>query len=333
MDVAPRSGPTGVWRSRHEIAEPEEFSNAVAGATLRADFLGARRTAARIERFMGGDWSLDFFEAGVTARISGPLVPGWTSLCLPFRASGSRWYGEVAEDGWLLCNPPGVAIEGTITPGFCGVSVAVPREVWEDCWSAAQGPGRSSAGFQVIRLPAPTRARILRELREVHRCLDLPSDRCRDCATPARLGAALARELVTLAGENAAATPSPRDSTRNRYRLARRAEAWMRDHLAEHPGIPELCRALGTSRRELEYAFRSAFAQSPRAFLESLRLNAVRTALVRAAPGTTVSDIALEHGFSHFGRFAARFKEMFGESPSAFTRPSRFAGSARDTFL
>jgi len=320
MDVAPRSDRAGVWRSLHEIVEPEQFSDAVAGATLRADFLGARRMAARIERFVGADWSLDFFEAGVAARISGPLMPGWAAVCLPFRAGGSRWYGETAEDGRLLCNPPGVPIEGAITPEFSGLAVAVPQQVWEDCWAAGRGRGAGLREFRAIRLSPESRRRILAELRTVHRCLSAPAGRCLECATPAHLGASLARELVALAGDNADDSAPPRDSTRNRYRLARRAEAWMRDHLAESPDVPEICRALGTSRRELEYAFRCAFAQSPRDFLESLRLNAVHSALRRSPPGTTVSAIAVEHGFHHFGRFAERFKRRFGESPSNITR-------------
>lgn len=320
MDAALRSARAGVWKSLHEIAEPEQFSDAVAGATLRADFLSARRMAARIERCVAADWALDFFEAGVAARISGPLMPGWASLCLPLRAGGSRWYGELAEDGQLLCNPPDVPIEGAITPGFAGLSVAVPRQVWEDCWAVGRGRGAGRREFRAIRLPPESRRRILAELRTVQRCLSAPEGRCLECATPARLGASLARELITLAGENADDSTPPRDSTRNRYRLARRAEAWMRDHLADHAGVPDLCRALGTSRRELEYAFRCAFAQSPRAFLESLRLNAVRHALRRSPPGATVSAIAIEHGFHHFGRFAERFKRRFGETPSSVRR-------------
>ena len=314
--------PRGVWHSLHEIAEPEEFSSAVAGATLRADFLGARAKAAKIERFLGSDWAMDFFEAGVKARVSGPLVPGWTSLCLVLRACGSRWYGAQADDGWLLCNPPGVPIEGTIAPGFRGVSFAVPRNVWAECLHEGRTPDDGDRGFHAMRLPQEELAIILRELAETHRCLSLPRGNCVVCRAPARMGSRLARKVATIAGAHGNPDNPLPESARNRFRLARRAEEWMRAHVAESPAIPALCSELGTSRRELEYAFRSAFDQSPHAYLEAMRLNAARNALRTAQPGATVSHIAFAHGFHHLGRFAARFKALFGESPSAVL-PSR----------
>ena len=314
---AERRRPRGFWHSLHEIAEPEEFSSAVAGATLRADFLGARVAAARIERFFGSDWAMDFFESGLKARVSGPLVPGWTSLCLILKACGSRWYGAEANDGWLLCNPPGIPIEGTISPGFRGVSFAVPQEVWAECRHDGQTPSDDRSGFHAVRLPRESLALILRELGETRRCLSLPREACLACRAPAAMGSRLAREVATLACRVAVPAAPPRDSARNRFRLARRAELWMRANAPDNPGIPALCRELGTSRRELEYAFRSAFDQSPRAHMESLRLNAARAALRAAPPGASVSAIAVACGFHHLGRFSVRFKSLFGESPSA----------------
>jgi AraC-like DNA-binding protein len=47
------------------------------------------------------------------------------------------------------------------------------------------------------------------------------------------------------------------------------------------------------------------------------RLHRVRSALQTAEPETTVTAIAVEFGFWHFGRFAAAYRKLFGESPSA----------------
>ena len=327
MPVASRSGPAGVWRSVHEIADPEQFGEAVAGASLRAEFLGGSGLAARIERFIGTDWAMDFFESGIKARVCGPLLSGWASFCLILRAGESRWYGIAAEDGWLLCNPPGTPIDGTITPGFRGVSIAVPQAVWSSCLS--QSRDRESQSFSVVRLPRGTAPRLLRDLQELHRCLSLRTEQCGECQTPARLGANLARRVAQIACEASDAAPPPKHSTRNRFRLARRAESWMRDHLAENPDIPALCCALGTSRRELEYAFHSAFGQSPRAYLESIRLNAVRTALHSTSATVPVSAIAMGYGFHHLGRFSTRFKSFFGENPSRVCRRDDASRSRR----
>jgi AraC family ethanolamine operon transcriptional activator len=54
----------------------------------------------------------------------------------------------------------------------------------------------------------------------------------------------------------------------------------------------------------------------PATYLRRLRLNGVHRALRRKNGGSiTVTDVALEFGFWHLGRFAEQYKELFGESP------------------
>jgi AraC-like DNA-binding protein len=57
---------------------------------------------------------------------------------------------------------------------------------------------------------------------------------------------------------------------------------------------------------------------SPKQFLLLRRMNMVRRALERAAPGeTTVTEIATRFGFWELGRFAGAFRTWFGETPRA----------------
>jgi AraC-like DNA-binding protein len=62
---------------------------------------------------------------------------------------------------------------------------------------------------------------------------------------------------------------------------------------------------------------------TPHAFFLRRRLNAARNVLLREDPaGRRVTDVATELGFSELGRFAVRYREMFGESPSETLRRS-----------
>jgi transcriptional regulator GlxA family with amidase domain len=148
--------------------------------------------------------------------------------------------------------------------------------------------------------------------------------RLRGAATSSRLSILAAREassfatqMAIIAWELSATGAAPRDSVRNRARLARRAEGWMRDHLAEPITIPDICLAMRVSRRELEYAFRNEFDESPRSCLEALRLNSIRRALQTDDDHTKpLGRIAVDHGMTHLGRFAARYRTMYGEAPS-----------------
>jgi AraC family ethanolamine operon transcriptional activator len=108
----------------------------------------------------------------------------------------------------------------------------------------------------------------------------------------------------------------PRESLRNRARLALRAEEWMRGHLHEPVQMPDVCHAMRVSRRELECAFRCTFNESPRCYLEALRLNIIRRTLRHANPDhDTVIRLAHAHGITHFGRFAKTYRSLFGENP------------------
>ena len=123
-------------------------------------------------------------------------------------------------------------------------------------------------------------------------------------------------DLFTTACELAKGLEFRGGSLRNRARLAGLAEEQMLAALGEPVGVADLCSSLRVSRRELEYAFRMVFDQSPRDYLETLRLHAIRRHLMQAdSRRHKVTDIAFTYGINHLGRFAARYRERFGEHP------------------
>lgn len=83
------------------------------------------------------------------------------------------------------------------------------------------------------------------------------------------------------------------------------------------PSIVELCAQLCVSERTLQYAFHRVMQLSPIAYLRILRLNKVRSALRAAtSPNATVTQIAMNWGFLHLGKFSQDYRRMFGELPS-----------------
>jgi AraC-like DNA-binding protein len=308
----------------HRLSDPSEFGLAVTGAHLAADFLAPQSAPAIIEQFQSPGWALDFHEAEVKARICGPLEPGWASLGLMRGKTESCFHGFAVEPGVLVCNPPGEGIDGQIAPGFECTAVNVPLSLWEQCRELA-GVQRSSFGSVVAhRLPPALYANFVHRLRAIRS--QLRSARTPEAMFVASLAAKeITTELATLAWQLSAAPESPRrDALRNRTRLARRAETWMRERLADAVQVPDACQALRVSRRELEYAFRWTFDTSPRDFLQALRLNAIRRALQHGdGESETVSRLALDHGITHFGRFSQHYRTLFGESPSETRRQVR----------
>lgn len=302
------------------IHDPDEFTHAVSGVTLTVEPHQAMERAASIRQYQSPTWALDFNTTHVKARVLGEAPRGWATFALIRQGSVSRWQGVACGPGVLLCNPPGVGLDGIVSPGFSWTSVSVPVSVWSEAGRIAGVQGKGPEHFGAWPLPAPLLTRLERRISHVQQLLGR-ADTDPACSPQAsREAADLARSVAVLAWQMSAppAVPAPsRSSPIHRARLARRAEAWMRTHLHEPSSIPDVCLALNVSRRELEYAFTASFDTSPRRFLQTLRLNSIRRHLQRAdALETSVTEVAMTHGVNHLGRFAEEYRLLFGEKPS-----------------
>jgi transcriptional regulator GlxA family with amidase domain len=109
--------------------------------------------------------------------------------------------------------------------------------------------------------------------------------------------------------------PSP-----TRQAIVERAEQLLRDRSEPLP-IAHLSALVGVSERGLRNAFNAVRGMSPKRFAIHDRLIEVRRALSDPrATNATVTNIATEHGFFELGRFAGRYKAVFGETPSETLR-------------
>ena len=87
------------------------------------------------------------------------------------------------------------------------------------------------------------------------------------------------------------------------------------------PYLSELCATANVSERTLQYAFHDIMGMSPLTYLHRLRLHRARDELRKAKSGsTTITDVAMNWGFWHFGEFSRAYKNCFGEVPSSTLR-------------
>jgi AraC family ethanolamine operon transcriptional activator len=85
--------------------------------------------------------------------------------------------------------------------------------------------------------------------------------------------------------------------------------------------VKEICKAIGTSERTLQYAFNDTYQISPKSYINAVRLNAVHKELMHTASSELkISDIANAWGFWHMGQFAADYRKLFGKLPSETIR-------------
>ncbi len=103
----------------------------------------------------------------------------------------------------------------------------------------------------------------------------------------------------------------------------RNALAYCDRYVGTPPSVAEIAAAAHVSQRTLQSYFRVYLGVTPQAHLREVQLRRVHDDLVAAwADGrrVTVTAIALRHGFQHLGRFAIRYRAMYGRSPSETLR-------------
>lgn len=85
--------------------------------------------------------------------------------------------------------------------------------------------------------------------------------------------------------------------------------------------VSQLARRMDIPPDLIREAFTRTVGLSPSAWLRQTRLAGARRDLLRAhETGRSVSDIAMQWGFWHLGRFSAYYAELFGEQPSQTVR-------------
>jgi AraC-like DNA-binding protein len=108
-------------------------------------------------------------------------------------------------------------------------------------------------------------------------------------------------------------------------------EDWIESHLDEPITLGRLCRVAGVGGRALAKIFESRRGMSPMRYVMERRLAAVHARLLRSSGADEVTEIATELGFTHLGRFAIAYREVFGESPSQTLRRGRRLRPASQT--
>jgi transcriptional regulator GlxA family with amidase domain len=115
----------------------------------------------------------------------------------------------------------------------------------------------------------------------------------------------------------------PIGSAAARPEVARRLDDALRSRDESTLRVDDLASAVGVSARTVYRMFSRYRGVPPISYLRVVRLEHVRNRLLAAAPGDTVTSVALDYGFEHLGRFAEAYRRSFGERPSETLRRTR----------
>ncbi|CAN5377865.1 hypothetical protein BH10PSE4_BH10PSE4_12310 [soil metagenome] len=257
-------------------------------------------------------------------RVRGAMAGKAFSMVSVLEQGGvlNQW-GHKVEAGDILAIPPGGELDGRFQGPTTYAVVTAPwdmvmhrAEAFE--WLADPHFWTEAA---VCSPPPEARATCKRMLQGCAGVLRALGDR-----TPMRIVDFLRRELVDsllVALTQAKESGARRHGVLNAARIVRRSEDFLESGARHGVQVDDVCRALGISRRTLYRAFHDLLDVSPKAYLRLKSMSAARARLLAGAKSpTTVTQVALDHGFWELGRFAGAYRAMFGEAPSDTLRRS-----------
>ncbi len=110
------------------------------------------------------------------------------------------------------------------------------------------------------------------------------------------------------------------------------AIAYIEQHVDADVTLASVAKAVHTSTRSLQLMFRKHCGCTPMQHLRDVRMQRAHADLVAADPySTSVSAVSMRWRFGHSGRFAVRYRERFGESPSTTLQRSPDADQHEDS--
>lgn len=295
----------------HTTAEVASHSRAVPGVPLNKVRTGPGTGphSARLLEFDDATICVSSVGFPVRSQLTMPddCILAVTTVSAP---PGTRWCGYDLEAGSTLLYAPGAEHTSVSPVGVESTSVLIRIPNLEETADELQ-----------MRLGLPPRGSVrrlqpVRSNRSITSVLVGVSPTPTDSKNPSTLLRDVKHALVSELSEEAGAHRSERMSMQESRRIVRRCVESVNDE-GGNPSIAELCAVAFVSERRLRNAFIHAFGVPPMKYFRDLALNEARRRLLSAGQGNTVTDISLDAGIMHGGRFARQYFDVFGELPSA----------------
>ena len=230
------------------------------------------------------------------------------------------WGGVTAQPDNLITLGPGARAHMRTDGPSHWAAIWFPINDFARYSHALMGKVPTLPGIVCCWQPAANTGRSLRHiLTDVMRAAQTRPD----ALTVAEAAHGLDQQLIHLLIEGLSGRPLDGNipMRRRRHELMDQFEELLTSGLSGEADIAEIGGMLGVSDRFLRRCCEQQFGMSPLSYLRLRRLQLVHCILQSACPETlSVSQAARRHGFRHLGRFAAAYRDLFGEQPSATLR-------------
>lgn len=95
---------------------------------------------------------------------------------------------------------------------------------------------------------------------------------------------------------------------------------YLQERIKDDVSVEELAALCNVSVRTLYNLFAKEVGTTPKLFIKQMKLQCLQSDLKQGIGARNVTEIALDYGFTHLGRFSSDYRKLFGELPSETLR-------------
>ncbi|WP_440643030.1 helix-turn-helix domain-containing protein [Bradyrhizobium sp. PUT101] len=306
-DVDEHCAALGRWRLRYDQISAGAFRGSFIQLSLPRVEVFREITSQQVRQY--GQLGADSFGIGLPWRGDSEVNCNGASV------AGAQVIACVDAEV-DMCTPKSFELRGVVASAAlirdlaARLEIDLPRAVWHQL-----------RVFEMAQAPV---ARLRAHLEAIHEAIATAPERFQDPTVRQALEDALLVEIMDMLPT--ARPTDPGRSANARKRTVDRARELMHGNGDRSLSLLEVCKAAGASPRKLGYCFQAVLGTSPMHYWRAMRLNGVRRDLKRAGgAGTSIYDVAVQHGFWHFSQFSLDYKRHFSELPSETLRRARRA--------
>ncbi len=281
----------------------------------RLETIGVRaRLAARHHHLRGERLSLNYIEYGARTLIDPGELRSFYLLQIPLSGGASIRNGQdsyLSDMGAAAVLNPQRATRMVWDAGTRQVLVQIERDALNDHAALHFGRATGLLTFEgPLDLTRPEGAALRRLIAFVVAEADRGAAPIGSGMMGRQIEAAVMSGLLAAHPAGHAATKEIEPARPRHLRLAM---SHIEAHLDQPLTVEDIAAAAGASPRSLQIAFRQHCQATPMGYWRDRRLDQAYDDL--AMGGSTVTEVALRWGFTHFGRFSSAFRARHGVIP------------------
>jgi AraC-like DNA-binding protein len=298
------------------FSDPDGYGAAFGDARVSLTVMGAGDFTARLTRLKLQHLEVYWCSESLPRIAYISLPPEQMVLSFPIGGASLLFGGSALRNGNIVLHSRGERMHQRSNGACQWGMMSFSAKQLADCAEALTG--QPIASPRVSRVLRPTRAEALGFQRLFRHACHL-ADIGRNLIGRPEVARALEQEILhavvhCLAADDADDIAKTRD---HHATVMVRFEEVLTKHIDRKLNMPALCAKVGVAERTLRICCAEVLGVNPKRYLLLRRLNRARAALRRADPSTaTVAEVARSNQFLEFGRFAVRYRSIFGESPS-----------------